>query len=166
MKKFYEKDLEEIIYNASDEQLEERGLYGFYGKRFRQLNLESYGKVNLVTASRDRSCANGPSFLRITIYVLKEGKIGVSSFFEAIKYAKGIYEHLSIREIYRYTINIVIIGSEVDITGSLCFIPSLFNVDQTEVTNFSAVNSIKFLTYDYDMYGIRFEESEDHSYPI
>lgn len=155
MKKFYEKDLEEIIFNASEEKLEEKGLCGFNGKKFRQLRIGNYGRLDLMTVSR----ITDPyiSYLDITIYELKEDKIGISAFFQAISYARGIQRYLTKRGFSNYRIKIRLIGSEIDKSGSFCYLPDLFcNCNSNE--DFETVYSIEYFVYKYDLDGILFTE--------
>jgi hypothetical protein len=161
MKKFYEKDLEEIIYNASDEQLSNAGLCTWGSKRFRQLRIGNYGIADLVMAVRAKTVFSNESFLQITIYELKQEKVGVGAFLQSIGYAKGIQRYLKKRGISDYIINIILIGSEIDITGNLCFIPSLFFTDNDMNANFEYINNISFLTYNYEFDGISFKSDHD-----
>ena len=49
--KFLEKDLEEIIFETSNKELNERGLF-VYGKKYRQLRIGNYGVADLVVVDR------------------------------------------------------------------------------------------------------------------
>jgi hypothetical protein len=85
---FLEKNLEGIIYDAYQEkegrdQLRRLGLnIGNESFIFRQVDLELYGRLDLITISTQ--------FKRITIYELKKEKIDLGSLVQAAKYKTGI----------------------------------------------------------------------------
>ncbi|MNY57285.1 hypothetical protein D3C86_1934700 [compost metagenome] len=83
----------------------------------------------------------------IVIYVFKEGKIGISAFLESIKIRKGIERFFEKREEYRsYWIeySIKLVGSEVDISGSFCYLTDFYI-------------GIDFFKYSLDINGISFK---------
>ena len=70
--KFLEKNLEDIIWEASNEKLQERGL-NISGKKLRQLRIGNYGIADLVTFDRDYYHTEYlHPFLNITVYELKK----------------------------------------------------------------------------------------------
>jgi len=169
--KFLEKDLEEIIYetyNDNPKELQKRGLY-LNGKIKRQLRIGNYGIADLVTFERDIDYEYNPDRfidkdgvktmifecyinpkLVITVYELKKDKIGISAYLQALKYVKGIQSYLDKREFNNNVeYNIVLIGNELDTSGSFCFIP-----------NFSS--NVKFYTYSYGVNGIKFRNKEGY----
>jgi len=157
--KFLEKDLEEIIYEADRKFLDERGLY-LDGKLFRQLKIGNYGIADLVSISKDyRDPYFGGGtfpFLTITVYELKKDKIGISALLQAIKYVNGIKSFLNKRKIYNVNYIISLIGSDIDTTGSFCFIPDL--IGHYEFIGNDKISSINFYTYNYKIDGIYFKD--------
>lgn len=162
MKKFYEKDLEEIIFNASYKQLEERGL-NIEGTMFRQIQIGKYGRLDLMTVKREFYEGQlQDKYLDITIYELKEDKIGIGAFLQAIGYAKGIKEFMNLRGYDNYTLNIVLIGGDIDLSGNFCFLADLFN--NTPISYLDpSITSINFYTYKYDINGISFKQESDYT---
>jgi hypothetical protein len=161
MKKFYEKDLEEIIFNTSEERLEERGLF-IYGKKYRQVKIPGYGIADLLFVKKiNFDYPPFESYLSISIVELKEDKIGVSAFFQAIKYARGIQRYLRSRNFCYFSLRIILIGSELDKTGSLCFLPDLFCDCPNNFNDFETISGIEFYEYSYDFNGIMFKEKRD-----
>jgi len=170
---FLEKDLETIIWEASDEQLEKTGLY-FSGRRFRQLKIGNYGIADLITAEKtpivdyDRKTKKETfmgSYLNITIYELKKDKIGVSAFLQAISYAKGIKDYLEKREFNNFIFNIVLVGKSVDLSGSVCFLEDLIGFtifDDSISDNFGKIESLSFYTYSVNIDGLRFENKSGY----
>ena len=153
---FLEKDLEQVIYEADRDLLFEKGL-GISGKLYRQKNLGGYGIADLISVKR---CAHPyGSYLRVTIYELKQQKIGIAAFLQAIGYAKAIQHYFNKRGFLQYSLNIALIGKELDMTGTFCFLPDvLCNVSDYE--RFGTIDSVSFYTYKYELNGISFT---DHS---
>ncbi len=114
--KFLERDLEDIICNATDEQLNNLGL-PIGGKRYRQLKIGNYGIADLITVSRSNHV------IEITVYELKKGPISYNALGQAARYKKGIEEYLSkYRNIDRVIlVNMVLIGDEIDTDSNFVF---------------------------------------------
>ena len=96
---FFEKDLEEIIFNADKEKLRKKGL-DVYGKLYRQLRIGNYGVADLVEVRKsykedDYAKNKYIPILIITIYELKKDIVGISAFFQSINYLKGIMSYMS-----------------------------------------------------------------------
>lgn len=168
---FLEKDLEEIIYETYKSDpigLKKRGLY-LNGIIKRQLRIGNYGIADLVTFERDIDyeyspdrfidkddvetmifeCYTTPKLI-VTVYELKKDKIGISAYLQALKYIKGIKRYLDEREFnYDVGYNIVLIGKELDTSGSFCFIP-----------DFSS--NVEFYTYNYDLDGLKFKNKKGY----
>jgi len=91
--KFLEKDLEQIIYEADNDSLNEKGLL-VTGKCYRQLRIGNYGVADLVYVDMPKYCKSARMHMngKITIVELKKDKVSVSSFFQALNYVKGIHE--------------------------------------------------------------------------
>jgi hypothetical protein len=158
---FLEKDLEEIIFNTSREVLREKGL-PIFGKIKRQLNLGKYGIADLVTIQTANNSYPWGSSLQITIYELKKDKIGISSFLQALGYAKAIKVYLEeYRNIDDFHIDIVLIGKEIDTTGSFCYIPELFCQDGSG-NPLGQIFNVQFYTYKFDINGFSFDEKSGY----
>lgn len=150
--KFLEKDLEDIIWESDKEELAERGFI-IYGKLFRQLKIGNYGIADLV--SINRGVEGLKNALNINVIELKKDSIGISAFLQAVNYVKGIDSYLKFRKFsHPYFFNITLIGSEIDTSGSFCFIQDLFS----SYLNEGGINEINFLTYDYKVSGIYFND--------
>ena len=135
---FIEKDLEQIIYESDRSDLFERGL-ALNGKLYRQLRIGNYGTADLISVYKEYD-----TYL-ITVYELKKNYIGESTFFQALKYAKGIIRYLKKRNAkIKYKIEIVLIGKGIDLKGNLCYITDI-------------LDSIHLYTYSYKANGILFE---------
>lgn len=152
--KFLEQDLEQIIWEADKEQLEERGLY-LPGKLLRQFKIGNYGIADLINIEKQYDGPNNP-YLNIQIIELKQDKVGISAFLQAIRYARGIQRYLEERRFYNYKLSIILIGASLDDNGAFCFIPDLIGNDFE--SNGDYLNSIRFLTYNYAIDGIFFRE--------
>lgn len=151
---FLEKDLEEIIFNTSKDILKQRGL-PIFGIKKRQLRLGKYGIADLVTIEWD-SLYWDKHYI-ITIYELKKDKIGISSFLQVLGYAKAIKSYLEdVRNICNFKIKIVLIGKELDTTGSFCYIPELFSNDSSDVA-LGQIYDVNFYTYNFDINGFNFK---------
>ena len=151
---FLEKDLEEIIFNTPSGILLERGL-PIFGIKKRQLRLGKYGIADLVTIEWDSLYLD--KHYIITIYELKKDKIGISSFLQVLGYAKAIKSYLEdVRNISNFKIKIVLIGKEVDTTGSFCYIPELFSNDSSGVA-LGQIYDVNFYTYNFDINGFNFK---------
>lgn len=145
---FLEKDLEQIIFNANNDDLVKRGLK-LPRKLKRQVKIGNYGRADLIGMSYD-----GQGSYELNIIELKQKKISVSAFLQAVGYAKGVSRFFNKRYdnskgLYHrnYNIKITLIGSEIDTTGSFVFLPSLV---------YSEHFKLEFYTYNYDVDGIKF----------
>lgn len=155
--KFLEKELEDIIWESDKYQLEERGL-SLFGNLFRQMAIGNYGIADIIQVKKAYS--NNKPYLMINILELKQDKIGISAFLQAVKYAKGVQSYFKKRGLKNYILNITIIGKEVDISGSICFLPDLI---ESNKINYGKINSVKFITYEYTLDGLYFNESKGYA---
>lgn len=154
--KFLENDLEEIIYTSGRDVLESRGL-PIYGTLKRQLKIGNYGVADLVEFIRPFYYESpvGNLFHKgtIKIYELKKEQIGISAFLQSLYYLKGIKSYLEKRgTLDLYNIEIVLIGRNIDKSGSFCYIPELLNINNTE----GNIGDISFYTYQYKIDGLSF----------
>lgn len=152
--RFLEKDLETIIWEANNEDLMQRGL-PFYGKKFRQLRIGNYGVADLVTVYREEGILN------ITIYELKQQRVGVGAFLQIIGYASGIKSYLEdTRGYFNFNISIVLIGESLDTSGNLIYLPDLiFGGDFC----IGVIKSVDFYTYKYEIDGLKFVSEKGYN---
>lgn len=160
--KFLEKDLEQIIFESGRDSLRQKGLT-ISGKLFRQMKIGNYGIADLVSFSRPNYYGPGREYFdfgSITIYELKKDQVGISAFLQAINYARGIQSYLKKRnKLEKYVINIVLIGKEIDTTGSFCYIPDLLSLQN----DYTEHGYISFVTYEYNLDGLEFVEQYGYS---
>jgi hypothetical protein len=146
--KFLEKDLEQIIFETSEHDLDERGLF-VPGKRLRQVNIGNYGIADMITYYRNPFDKE----IVITVFELKKDLITVDAFLQAIRYCKGIREYLEHRKFnsFKYEIkyNMVLVGSGIEDKSGFIYI-----------TDFS--ENISFYTYSYKFDGLRFNEESGY----
>lgn len=164
--KFLEKDLEQIIYDADKELLAEKGLR-INGTLKRQVRIGNYGICDLMTHERPYYNPYHKNIRKgvITVYELKQDKIGISAFLQALGYLQGIKTFLSNKKLdYNYNYKIVLVGKELDLVSTYCFITDFIN-------DFDFDNHIdsdcKFLvenyTYSFDINGIKFKEQSGYN---
>ena len=156
--KFLEKELEQIIWESDKTQLENRGL-SLYGTLYRQKPIGNYGIADIIQV--EKAYSKNKPYLIIDVLELKQEKIGISAFLQAVRYAKGIQSYLEGRKVKNYTLNIKLIGKELDMSGSICFLPDLIDVNK-KILNFGKLNSVKFITYEYRLNGLMFKEEKGY----
>jgi hypothetical protein len=159
---FLEKDLEEIIYTSGRDVLEERGLT-IDGKLLRQVKIGNYGIADLIEFVRPSYDGPDREILcpgRITIYELKKEQIGISAFLQSLNYLQGITKFLQKKEIDgHYIIDIVLIGKNLDTSGSFCFITDLLSINSSFVDKYNIYGqngTISYYTYTYNINGLNF----------
>ena len=160
--KFLEKDLEEIIYTSGRDVLEEKGLL-IEGKLKRQVKIGNYGIADLIEFVRPSYDGPDRDILcpgRITIYELKKEQIGISAFLQSLNYLQGITKFLEKKEINdHYIIDIVLIGKNLDTSGSFCFITDLLSINSSFLDKYNIFGqngSISYYTYTFDINGLEF----------
>lgn len=166
--KFLEKDLEEIIYNTylnSPEKLRKKNLY-MRGSIKRQLKIGNYGILDLLTINRDYEYEFVPVWdeekcifeckevirpiLILTVYELKKEKVGISAFLQCYGYIKGLKDWFKENKPkIRVRFESVLIGKELDKSGSFCYLPEL-------------INELEVYTYSYDVDGLNFKNERDY----
>ena len=156
--KFLEKDLEQIIYEADTDSLNEKGLF-VTGKCYRQLRIGGYGVADLVYVDRPAYCKSAKRHMngKITIIELKKDKVSVSSFFQALNYVKGIQRYLEKRRPindHLFHFEICLIGKEVDKNSSLVYLPDIFGKELLEFDETQTI--VTLYEYDYTFNGINF----------
>lgn len=164
---FLEKNLEQIIFEAENELLNERGLY-ISGKKVRQLRIGNYGIADLVSFRREyksvlRFDSNGQPyyerepFLNISVFELKKDKIGVHTFFQAIKYCRGIERYFKSRnKSLKREYVITLVGKELDDVEGFVYLPEFFSSDTPY--SVSQLSEVNLLTYDYKIDGLYFQD--------
>ena len=158
--KFLEKDLETIIWETSNELLEERDFY-IRGKKNRQLKIGNYGVADLVTFEKQYYYSQKTNpFLNITVYELKKEKIGISAFLQAIRYCKGIKSYLEDNKPnIKFVLNIVLCAKDIDLSGDFVYLTDLLYSEN----NFGQINSIDYYTFTYDFNGINFKQHSGYN---
>ena len=145
--KFLEKDLEQILFETSEHDLDERGIY-IPGKRLRQVNIGNYGIADMITFFRNPFDKD----IVITVYELKKDSVGIDAFFQAIRYCKGISEYLEHRKFrlfgYNIVFKVVLVGSSFE-SGSFIYLTDFYE-------NFT------IYTYDYAFDGIHFKQEGNY----
>jgi len=164
---FLEKDLEEIIFKADRDKLFEKGICD-YGKFYRQLKIGNYGIADIVSIQRPYYHSGYKKKIKglITIYELKKDKISVSSFFQALGYLKGIKSYLCKKnKEFLFNYNIVLIGKEIDLNSTVCYLPSMFNLELSDIPiglDYESITNVDIFKYKYDFDGINFESCENY----
>lgn len=160
---FLEKDLEEIIYTASQEQLWEKGI-NLNEKLIRQKRIGNYGVCDLIGFTKPfySTYINAHVKGEINVIELKNKKIGVSTFFQALNYLQGIKSYLDTKSPeskYFYNYKITLIGREIDLNSSFCYLPDIFNVHSENIdVRFDSITNVELYLYDYDLNGITFKK--------
>lgn len=153
---FLEKDLEEIIFKASDEDLEERGFF-ISGKRFRQFRIGNYGIADLITVDKVYKYGDSRSSLEIFVYEFKKDFIDLNTFMQAIRYCQGISRYLEKRGFYNYNLNIVLCGKYIDTKSEFVYLKDLIYGDEP-----GHLSTLKFYTYQYEFDGIKFKSHSNY----
>ena len=150
-----EKDIEEIIYNTDTRSLSSRGLY-LSGNRYRQLRIGNYGVADIVTIDR---VSLSKDFI-ISVYELKKEWIEHYTFWQSIRYLKGIQRYFEKRDfdpelyVYRVFYKIILIGKSLKTSSDFVYATYLLTGNMT----------LDFYTYSYKWDGISF--NHQHSYKL
>jgi hypothetical protein len=157
---FLEKDLEQIVYDADKELLAEKGLT-INGKLIRQLRIGNYGITDLVEYRRPYYCKCYESVQKgeITVYELKQNKIGISTFLQALGYLKGIKEYLKCKNMEdNYNYSIVLIGKELDRNSTYHYLTDFLSNSSNDIDiDADSILSLHNYTYEYGLNGIEFK---------
>jgi len=156
--KFLEKNLEQIIFESYD-KLNERGL-SVDGKLYRQLKIGNYGIADLVTLKKPHYFKGYKTHYcgMITVYELKQDKIGVSAFLQALRYLNGIKSYLRKRNLdTKFSYKIVLIGSEIENDTNFVYLSNFIEDYEQGFENFYEKHFyLELITYSYDFDGINF----------
>jgi hypothetical protein len=166
---FLEKDLEEIIFSTPNEQLRKRGL-NINGIKRRQVYIGNYGRADIITRETSESLDYYPNLIHedkeyfsfssekihlFTIYELKQNKLNINSFLQAINYCKGISDYIDNNKcLSSYNFNICLIGKEIDKSNAFCYLPDFIN---------SSSFSLFIYTYSYEFDGVKFKSHSQYS---
>ena len=152
---FLEKDLESIIWESDNEKLQEKGL-DIYGKKFRQLRIGNYGIADLVTIEKNYfEIEKTYPFLNITVFELKKEKAGISAFFQAVRYCKGIQTYLESRKIFQFKLNIVLCSKKIDTESDYIFLCDLIN---SSTFGQGKIHSLTNYSFKFTIDGIEFKD--------
>jgi hypothetical protein len=150
---FLEKDLENIIFETENGLLNERGLH-IRGKKFKQIHIGNYGRLDLVTVTRQTTSKNSGlmDIVTITIFEFKKDLIDVNTFLQALEYYKGVQSWIDkskkfLKCILEY--EIVLVGKSINFNSSFVYL-----------TDFCS--ELDLYTYSYDFDGITFEKITDY----
>lgn len=150
-----ERDLEEIIFKTSPEDLIKRGLC-LKGIIKRQLKIGNYGISDLIYITKEGHGYN--SFLKINVCELKKEKAGISAFLQAIRYCKGISSYLNKRGV-QYKLDITIIGEKIDTDSDYIFI-----CDLVQNNCMYMINNIYNYSYEYCFDGVFFKRHSGYDF--
>jgi len=157
---FIERDLEDIIFNTDPNLLEDRGLsLLFNAHTYRQLQIGEYGIADIVQFKIDKDpYFDGKEYrfhnvIRLKIIELKKDEINLSTFLQALNYAKGLksfYEkrERKIKSYCKLEISIVLIGKKINTKDSFVYLTDFLNNPKFE---------LDLYTYKYDFDGISFD---------
>lgn len=146
---FLEKDLEDIIFNSSNNLLQQKNL-NINGIKKRQVRIGNYGIADIITISKppyenifpgDEEMAHNGE-ITITIYELKQNKIDANTLMQCFRYKKGVSRYLHKRG-FEAKIEVVLIGRVVETNGDFCYL-------------IGAIEGLHVYTYDYLIDGINF----------
>jgi hypothetical protein len=150
---FLERDLEDIIYNASFSDLAKAGL-SVIGKRFRQLKIGNYGISDLVTASI-MADDYGEKYYKITIYELKLNNIDLNAYLQLVKYATGILSYMRERTELNVVIDFVLIGKKISQDSPILYFNQLIH-NHLPNEGYSGLGDLNLYTYTYNIDGLKF----------
>lgn len=161
--KILEKELEDAIYDATDEQLKQHGLSGIVEegviRRFRQTNLgDEAGRSDLIFVTRKHFSGMQGSLLRINIIELKRGKFGCEALLQAIRYAYAVQSYMVHRKFKQYDIKITVIGEAFEKFNNFMFIPHVIN--RKPQYGFGEINEISVYSFGFTIDGFNFVNSE------
>jgi len=160
---FFERDLEDVIFNAPANKLKERGLdsYLYNAHTYRQLTIGNYGIADIIQFKREsepyyegHTLCYDP-YLNINVIELKKNLINVDTLLQAIGYCKGILKFIESRNTFdiKSKFIITLIGKKID-TSNFVFLPEIINSNDFW---------LNLYTYEYGFDGIRFINHDNYS---
>lgn len=150
--KFLEKNLEDILFEADQEEVRDRGLEDFYyNKIYRQFNLGNYGTADLITINYYNWCKDQKEFI-ITVYELKQEIINVNTILQCSRYIQGVK-----RFIKKY---FQISGVQIQVLGVVIG----NNYDEKNKVDFllQSIEGITGYVYEYKIDGLEFSKIENY----
>lgn len=143
--RFLEADLEDIIWHNMQSPdgvkgLIDRGLEDLYYTKntYRQLRIGNYGIADIVYGHRFQSK------MYVTVMELKRNVINCDALIQSIRYANGLKSYLSKRFQCFITVNVVLIGNEVDRNSDWVYL-------------LERMDNVYIYTYKYQIDGLYFE---------
>ena len=144
---FNEKTLEDIIWDNCQTPegrkiLSSRGL-SIYVSVYRQVDLGSYGRADLVTVQFEPSV----NIVHITVFELKKGCININALMQAERYVTALKRHGFNNDDLDYDVeyNICLIGDSFDEKGDFAFL-------------YNEINDVEIYSYEFKLTGIFFNE--------
>lgn len=126
-----EVELEDLVFNAPNQKLAQRGLR-LIGEKLRQVNLGSYGIADIVCINPTWGSNGLGKTLEIQVVELKKEVINQQTLMQAARYCNAIKRLLTEKlriDSYCIDISIVLIGKSIDTSSDfvylLEFMPSL-----------------------------------------
>ncbi len=163
--KFLEKDLEEIIFNANQMDLNERGLdfNSSTNIKKRQLRIGEYGVADIVTYQKpyfetDYNINDHCNKPTISVIELKKDVININTFLQAVRYLKGIMRYLEKvkkRDIDNYHFKIILIGSSITTSSDFIYLTEIIN-SSSDANTEGCTFDLMCYVYNYDFDGISF----------
>ena len=149
-----EKEIEDAIYNATDDELRAHGLGGVVGegiiKRFRQLDLDEFGRADLVFIGRQHYPYR--PVLKINVIELKKDKVGLEALGQALRYTYAIQSKLKERGFKDFGFRITLIG--MCSSCNFMYLPHLLYEANSPCVG--RINSINVYGMEYDINGLYF----------
>jgi len=163
---FLEKELEEIIYEASSDELQKRGLY-LSGKLYRQLRIGNYGIADLVEFKRPCAHEGQPTHIMkglVNVIELKKENIGISAFLQALGYIQGIKRYLQKRDVEgNYNYSITLIGKSVDTNSTFVYLPNMLSINTENGIYDEPEFGLYLYEYKYGLDGINFKSANGYT---
>lgn len=146
--KFYEKTLEDIIFESDSDILSDKGLImPIHRYKTRQLRIGNYGIADIVYWYSTNT------HFYVSVFELKRGKIGIDTFLQGMKYCSGIKSHVNEKSNLTLDINLFLIGDEINKKSDFILLPPLL-----DTSNFS----LELYTYKYTVDGIVFKDHNNY----
>jgi len=149
---FLEKKLEDFVFDLmidyGPEECRERGFYDCKDTTMyiRQLNLGSYGIADIIGFDLDMN-KDLHLYGKIQVFELKKQHINSATFFQALRYVKGIKRYL--KEVHScntmdISFEVVLIGTEIDSNSPFIYLGDIFKSVKLYTVDFDPLNGINF----------------------
>jgi hypothetical protein len=164
---FLEKDLEEIIFTSCRKELDKRGFHiGEKSTLLRQKKIGNYGIADLIEISKPyyHTCFKHICKGSINVIELKQDKIGISAFLQALQYLKGIKSYLEKRGLDQlFNFEITLIGKSIDTNSSYVYLSEFTNEYFENIVNDNSSFILRNYIYKYNIDGIYFNDVNIHN---